>query len=168
MSEEDGAFKSAQNGQDPPAEGDAGDDDVLLLAAIEYLRSYSETRRAQRLQVINYFVVSIAFLTAAYASALSNKLNILAGAIPILVACIAAVFWWSDRATRSYLHLTDEPLLILERRLASRLSVPGLNLTERSMTLAKTRRNSPSLLVTLMYLLAIIVATASAIIAFVR
>jgi hypothetical protein len=146
---------------------DLPDDDKLLLAAIEHLRAYFENRRSQRLQVINYFLLSIAFMSAAYVTALSNKLNDVAAVVPIIGIGVTSGFWWSDKASRTFLHLTDEPLLILERRLAERLGVPELNLMARSMG-SVTWRNSPSKLVSAMYVLAMTVLALAAVYALVR
>jgi hypothetical protein len=159
--------QSSLTGQSARAVSDVSDDDKLLLAAIEHLRSYFENRRSQRLQVINYFLLSIAFMSAAYVTALSNKLNGVAAVLPIIGIGVTAGFWWSDMASRTFLHLTDEPLLILERRLADRLGVPELNLMKRSKRLV-TWKNSPSRLVSTMYLLAIVVLTLGTVYALVR
>jgi len=69
---------------------DADDPDKLLIAALEHLWTYFEARRTQRLQMINYFLLAVAFIAAAYVSALGNDLDTVATAIPIIGVGVTA------------------------------------------------------------------------------
>ena len=166
----DGAFSQLKAPEeDPPSNATkrSVEEDALLLAALDHLWSMAESRRSQRLQVVSYFLVSIAFISAGYVSALGNRLGGVAAAIPMVGAFVALGFWRSDRTLRPFITSAYEPTIILEERLAERLGVPSLRLTQ---WIVNRRRplNSVGYLISIMYAFSIAVFVAAAIYALTR
>ncbi|MEV4536567.1 hypothetical protein AB0J82_22545 [Asanoa sp. NPDC049518] len=159
--------RAPEDGAALGADKPAPEDDALLLAALDHVWSMAESRRSQRLQVVSYFLVSIAFISAGYVSALGNRLGAVAAAIPVVGIFVALGFWRSDRTLRPFITSAYEPTIALEERLAARLGVPSLELT-RWVVDRRRPVNSVGHLISAMYGFSILVFAGAAIYALAR
>ncbi|MDR7276306.1 hypothetical protein [Catenuloplanes atrovinosus] len=128
-------------------------DDQIFLAALSHLWSLVETRRSQRLQLVNYYLVIAAFVTAGYITAVGGGLTVVAVAVGASGMLIGCAFWYADRAYKVFMDAAIGPTVELEARLAERLEVPSLAVTAEILR-KRGKAEAPSVLVSIMYLFA--------------
>ncbi|GAA4083073.1 hypothetical protein [Nonomuraea soli] len=115
-----------------PAEPAERNDHESLVAALEHAQRWYEHRLGLGLQILNFYLVSIAVMAAAYVGALQAKLDAVAGAIGVISAMVslaAAIAGWRQR---SLARLALQPLAELQDRLATASGVASLRMLERN------------------------------------
>jgi hypothetical protein len=100
--------------------------------ALNHAWSWFSLHSAQRMQFVNYMVVSIGLIVAAYGAALQGDHNAVAGGIAVLGVPILIAFERLDARTRDLIKIAESALSTLERRLAESSSLPDLLLVERA------------------------------------
>jgi hypothetical protein len=108
---------------------DTGD---AVADGLDHAWAWFALHAGQRMQLINYFIVAVAFVTAAYAASVSAGRNWVAGAISAggIILCVA--FELLDVRTRQLVRLGEQALISLESCLAERANTPELNLVARA------------------------------------
>jgi len=84
---------------------------------------------SQRMQTFNYFLISTAFLVAAYGTLLKEN-PAAAAVVAIVGAWLAYWFRRLDMRTRQLIHAARKPLLVLQGELARRLEIPELEIVQ--------------------------------------
>jgi hypothetical protein len=92
--------------------------------------SWFEVHAVQRQNYVNFFLVAIVLLSAAYVGALTGKLPYLAAAIGALGAFVALSFFSIDLRNRELIHAGERPLKELQGRLADKLALDSLRILE--------------------------------------
>lgn len=88
-------------------------------------------RSAQTLQVINFYLLSVAVLTAGYVSALGSKMNHVAGFVGVVGVVVTAAAFFAGRRYDQIGELADEPLAEMQGRLAQALDIESLRMVVR-------------------------------------
>jgi uncharacterized ion transporter superfamily protein YfcC len=100
--------------------------------ALNYAWAWFALHAGQRMQLVNFFLLSIAFVVAGYGATLGNGFHVAAGGIAIVGALIAVGFWGLEVRTRELVRAAEAPLRILEQRLADQVGVAHLDLVHRA------------------------------------
>jgi hypothetical protein len=93
-------------------------DDPILIAALGHASSWVDLRTTHRNQGINFFLLSIAFMFAAYVASMNNDENTLAGCIGLIGAVGSLLFWQQDLRLRAVLRAGVRPLRDVQKVLA--------------------------------------------------
>lgn len=111
----------------------AGENDHAKMAtALDHSWRWFELRVSHGMQMLNFAVVAFALLSAAYVSALGDKLYGIAGAVALLAAAVATSANLSARRQRQIAWIAAEPIREIQRRLAADLRIDSLRILERS------------------------------------
>ena len=109
--------------------GDDADTDNLNDAR-DYAWSWFELHAGQRMQLINYLLISLAFVTAGYGAAINAGVPAVASVVALfgMVLCIAFLLF--DVRTRALVKVAEKPLREIESILRDRSRISTLNLVE--------------------------------------
>jgi hypothetical protein len=110
--------------QDSRAEAD------ILSTAMGHAWSWFEVHTVQRQNYVNFFLLAIGLLSAAYVGAMSGKLNYLAAAVSFIGVVISASFFSIDLRNRELIHAGERPLKELQARFAEMLGLDSLRILE--------------------------------------
>lgn len=88
---------------------------------------------AQRMQLVNFFLVGGAFLTAGVGAALEARLPWIALAVSLAGAAVSIYFWLLEVRTKALVKLGEEALMKLEERLADRTGFPEIELKQAQL-----------------------------------
>jgi hypothetical protein len=103
---------------------------AALQAALTHSRSWVELHANQRQNLLNYFLIAIAFLFNAYVVALNGGRYILAAVISLLGAAISLSFTMMDLRNRDLTRAGEIAIRDLEDRLARTHGMPSLRIME--------------------------------------
>jgi peptidoglycan/LPS O-acetylase OafA/YrhL len=142
-------------------------DQELFLAALAHARSWNETRLASRTQIVNFFLLTVAFASAGYGTSLANGLNDVAGAIGVAGVLLSLAALQSDLRARAVLRVGKTALIELEAHLAQRTGFESLRLVEMAER-SRSRTRSQTTIASLLYLLAVAMFVAAAAYGFLR
>lgn len=109
--------------------GSQADADILGTA-VNHAWSWFEVHTVQRQNYVNFFLVAVGLLSAAYVGALSGKLYYLAAAVSVLGVIISLSFFSIDLRNRELIHAGEQPLKELQGRLADMLTIDSLRILE--------------------------------------
>lgn len=104
----------------------------LLKMALDHVARWNEFHVTNGLQVINFFLVTVAVLAAAYVSALKGNLDLIAGVIALVGAAASGAAYLVGRRQRSIAGLAWEPLKEIQHRIAEGLNIDSLRMAERA------------------------------------
>jgi hypothetical protein len=102
-------------------------DSEALRLAIDHSWAWFALHAGQRMQLVNYFVVAAAFITAGYATSVAANRDVVAGFIGIAGAAMSLGFARLEIRTRELVQIAEPALLQLETRLATLTNVTGLD-----------------------------------------
>jgi len=102
-----------------------------LKLTLDHAWSWFSLHAGQRLQMVNYFFVASAFITAGYANTLSGHRHVLAGFIGIAGVVISLAFERLERRTRELVRIAEPALTQIEARLSEITKITCLNFVER-------------------------------------
>ena len=106
-------------------------DQAAFSTALDHAWQWYALRNDQGLQVINFLILAAALLSAGYVSALGSKLYALAGVVGLIGVVTAIVAYLVMRRLRSVGAIAEEPLAVLQDRLADELGVESLRMVAR-------------------------------------
>ncbi len=112
------------------ADIDSNDRELLGLA-LEHSWKWYEMRSSHTLQIINFYLVSVAVLSAGYVSALSSHMRHVAGMVGLLATSVTTAAFFAGRRSDQIGRIAKEPLNVLQSRLATALDVASLRMVER-------------------------------------
>jgi hypothetical protein len=104
------------------------DDLKLLTTALNHAWSWFEVHAVQRQNFVNFFLIAVAFLSAAYVGALTGKANYLAAADCLVGVVISLAFLLIDLRNRELIRASELPLMELQDRLAEAVGVDSLRI----------------------------------------
>ena len=107
------------------------DDVQLLTAALDHAWQWWEFRINNGLQVLNFFLLASAIMVAAYVSALSSHLYVVASAIGLIGAIVSSATFIVGKRQHDVANLGAAPIAELQSRLASTLNIDSLRMVER-------------------------------------
>lgn len=103
----------------------------LFRLAVDHAWGWFTLHSSQRMQFVNFLIVSLTVTTGAYAAALGGRYFPAAAAIALGGAILTVVFWRLDVRTRELVQASEPALAAVERRLAEQVKVPELNFVKR-------------------------------------
>lgn len=113
--------------------GDTGTNDRELLGlALEHTWKWYEMRSSCILQIVNFYLISIAVLSAGYVSALGANMRQIAGMIGLLGGAATTAAFIAGRRHNQKGQIAKKPLIALQNRLASELNIESLRMVERN------------------------------------
>jgi hypothetical protein len=107
-----------------------GNDFPALQASLSHAQSWVELHATQRQNLLNFFLVALAFLFNAYVSAISAHRYALAGVIGCLGALISLGFTAMDLRNRDLTRAGEAAMRDIEEILARACSVSSLKIIE--------------------------------------
>ena len=113
----------------PAAHGPPDDPEVLGLA-LNHAWEWVESRRKQRLQALNLYLVSAGLLSAAYVTAMTDQLRELAVATALVASIWSAAAFRTDRRLQALRRIGERPLAETQMRLALLLDLPSLRMID--------------------------------------
>ncbi len=106
----------------------AMEDDLGM--ALDHAWAWFSLHAGQRMQLVNFLLISAAFVVAGYATALRNGTQVAAGAIAVAGVVVALGFWRLDVRTRELVRAAEAPLRELQHELATRTGITSLRLVD--------------------------------------
>ena len=103
-------------------------DETLLQTALNHAQSWVEVHTSQRQNLLNFFLIAIAFLFNAYVSALNSHHYFLAGTIGLLGTIISLGFTAMDLRNRDLTRAGEIALKDIEDRFALRYQISSLRI----------------------------------------
>lgn len=102
-----------------------------LKFAVEHARAWMILHADQRLRALNFWIVAMAFLTAAYVSTVETE-PAMASVVAALGALVSIGFQRLERRTRELVKLAEAALIPAEQRLANLTGIDALRLAQLS------------------------------------
>src|ERR1700739_2370486 len=122
-----------QTDSDDPAPCHVADDSTselaLLSMALEHVDRWVEGRNTSGLQVLNFFLITVALLSTAYVSAINGRLHLVASAVAVAGTVVSSTAYLVGRQRRDAARLGENPMAVLQDRLASQLGIDSLRMT---------------------------------------
>ena len=103
---------------------------AFLTTALNHAWAWFEVHAVQRQNFVNFFLIAVAFLSAAYVGALSGNLNGVAAAVCVVGVGISVAFFLLDLRNRELTRAGERPVRELEARLADAVGVASLRILE--------------------------------------
>ena len=103
---------------------------AAFQVAMSHAQSWVELHANQRQNLLNFFLIAVAFLFNAYVAALSDHRYVLAGFISLLGATISAGFTLMDLRNRDLTRAGEVAVKDLEARLADIHNMPALRIID--------------------------------------
>jgi len=129
----------------------AGENDHAKLAtALDHSWRWFELRISHGMQMLNFAVVAFALLSAAYVSALGDRLYGVAGTVALLAAVVATTASLTARRQRQIGRIAVEPICEIQRRLAADLDIDSLRILD-NYPAARSRWRSAMWLASALY-----------------
>ncbi|WHP18935.1 hypothetical protein [Cellulomonas sp. ES6] len=108
--------------------------------ALDHAWQWFALHAAQRMQLLNYFLLSAGFITAGYGATLNSSRPHVAGAVAAGGCILAVLFWRLDVRTRELIRVAERPLEDLEEKISRASGISGLDM----VVLMKTPANRVS------------------------
>lgn len=140
----------------------SGDDTALLIAALNHSWAWNDARINRGLQVVNFFLLALAVLIAAYVSAINAKNYALAVVIGIAGTALTAAVYMIGSHERKRAADGARALAEVQEIIANRLELESFRMVSQSVPGRNTIR------VVGVFALAIILSTASVLYALVH
>jgi hypothetical protein len=102
-----------------------------IKVCLDHAWAWFALHATQRLQLVNFFLVAIAFLSAAFVTAAKEQLYLLAGSVAVLAVSLTYCFYRVELRIRRLLHAAEDALKPLQEILANIVHVDGLSLVSR-------------------------------------
>lgn len=104
---------------------------------LEHCRSWVDLHTTQRQNLLNFFLLAVAFLFTAYVEALNGHLHPFAVIISSLGAFVSFGFTLMDLRNRDLTRAGESPITEIERRMALKCGLPELRIQDE---VSKPRR----------------------------
>lgn len=104
---------------------------VVDKAGLDHSWQWFSLHAAQRLQGVNFFLVAVTFLSAAYVSAMQNHDKRIAMAVGVFGVLISLCFSRLESRVRELIHAGEEAMRPFQLKLAQDSGVPELRILER-------------------------------------
>jgi hypothetical protein len=138
-------------------------DHELLGIALDHVTRLYDSRTGNGLQVLNYFLVAVAVLSAAYVSALNGKLHAVGCAIGLAGVPLSIVAYLVGRRQRDVARLAEIPMKEIQAILADSLDIGSLRMTEHADEQRKSWWRSSTHMANAIFVLAAMISVAAAV-----
>jgi hypothetical protein len=95
---------------------------------LEHAWSWFQLHASQRIQMVNFWLVSVAFISAAYVGAVADRLLGVATGVALGGAFVTTCFYRLERRTRQLIQIVEPVLSVFQSQLAEETRVSELNL----------------------------------------
>jgi hypothetical protein len=121
------------NAMGAPSSGET----VSLDSALSYAWSWFALHSSQRMQLLNFFLITVAFLTTAYATATAAHQDAVAIATAAVGLVTSLAFDRLDMRTRELIVVAERALTILERKVAVSIGIDDMNMSAAASVRSK-------------------------------
>lgn len=119
---------------------DAPDPTTFTLKdALDYAWKWFELHSSQRMQLVNYFLVAVAFLTAAYATGLQADRPAVSAVVAVLGAVVSWAFQQIEQRTRELIKLSEATLQEIENAMQADTTLSSVRLVARAEVPSRPR-----------------------------
>lgn len=126
---------TASGSESPASDEEASSrQDGLFVAALDHCWKWVDSSLTRRIQQYNFYLVSLAFLTAGFFTAIAAKQQLAAIFIAIVGVYANLGYWYGDNKVRKYGRTGENALIVLQNRLAAMVDCDELRLAERIRT----------------------------------
>jgi hypothetical protein len=108
------------------------DKGLLLRDVLEHSWKWFELHASQRMQLINYFLVAVAFLSAAYVAGLRDDAPEVSAVISMLGVILSACFQRIESRTRELIKLGETAVNEIEYIMENQFELPSVKLVQRA------------------------------------
>lgn len=102
----------------------------LVRTGLEHSWAWFTLHANQRLQTVNFFLVAVTFLTAAFVTAAKEEMDYLAMAVAVIGILISYYFYRMECRVRSILKASERAIMPLQSLLATALEIDSLRIVE--------------------------------------
>jgi hypothetical protein len=99
--------------------------------ALDHAWEWFSLHATQRLQSVYFYLVAIAFLSAAFVTATKDKMYVVASVVAILASSISYFFYRMERRIRSLLHAAEDVIGPLQDRLSQSTGLEAIRIVSR-------------------------------------
>ncbi len=103
---------------------------TAVKLAMDHAWAWFSLHATQRLQSVNFFLVAIAFLSAAFVTAAKEKMYEVASGVAILGVVTSYLFYKIELRIRYLLHASEDAIKPLQKRLVEALDIKALDISE--------------------------------------
>jgi hypothetical protein len=103
----------------------------LVKIAVDHAWNWFALHATQRLQSVNFFLVAMAFMTAAYVTAIKEELFLIAAGIAVLAMSTSYFLFRMERRIQYLIHAAEEALNPIQDAVATKLTLPQMNIVAR-------------------------------------
>ncbi|MDO0978136.1 hypothetical protein [Mycolicibacterium frederiksbergense] len=122
----------------------------LLELSLGHAWDWFSLHAAQRMQMINFYVLSIAFVTAAYVASIANNRPEVAVGTAIICLVFSAIFWRLEVRTRELVRIARNALFKVQGELAALTGFDTINMAVAAET-SVSNTGSYATLITRLY-----------------
>ena len=102
--------------------------------ALDHSWKWFALHASQRMQLINYFFITVAFLSAAYATGLEADKPVVSAGVAVLGIVMSIGFQLIDLRTRELIRVGERALASIETSIQSDISLPTITFVEQVET----------------------------------
>lgn len=106
-------------------------DEFKQKDALDHSWAWFQVHAFQRMQLVNYFIIAVAFLTTGYAAGLTADKPALSVAVSALGVALTICFHLMERRTRELVRAAELALKELEQIMAEQTGIGHIRLVER-------------------------------------
>ncbi|MCR6493527.1 hypothetical protein [Cellulomonas sp. P24] len=104
------------------------DESNELKLALDHSWQWFALHAGQRMQLLNYFLLSAGFITAGYGATLNSSRPQVAGAVATGGCILSVLFWRLDVRTRELIRVAEKPLEELEAKIGRASGIADLDM----------------------------------------
>jgi hypothetical protein len=106
--------------------------ELLLRDVLDHSWKWFELHASQRMQLINYFLVAVAFLSAAYAAGLRDDAPEVSAAVSVLGVILSVCFQRIEARTRQLIKLGEQSMNEVETIMKYQFELSNIMLVQRA------------------------------------
>ena len=138
-------------------------DVTLLTTALQHATRWYEFRTTNGLQVLNFYLLASAVMSAAYVSALNGRFHAVASIIALAGVAVSGATYLVGRRQRDFAQLAEVPIKEIQAKLAAELNIDSLRMVEQADKHRRLWWHSPSVMANVIFPLAATISAAAAI-----
>jgi divalent metal cation (Fe/Co/Zn/Cd) transporter len=125
--------------------------DFKLKDVLDHAWGYFQVHASQRMQLVNYFFLAVAFLSTAYATGLNGNRPEVSAAVALTGAILSIGFHRIDVRTRELVDIAEDALLEVEQIMQRQTGVESIALIEQAKKTPERFKSYSSIIEVLHY-----------------
>lgn len=116
----------------PPPPSNGGNTAADLELGLNHCWDWFALHASQRVQMVNFFVLAMAFITAAFVACVVGQRGEVAAGVALLGLIVPTAFWRLEVRTRELVRIGRTAVIEYERKLAELVEVDSLRMAEKA------------------------------------